>query len=581
VDKKSRGCDISIRIGGEAGQGMRIISSLLGKASVRSGLWVFTFQDIMSRIRGGHNFTQLRLSDRPVRSPSSKVDILVCLDKNTLELYQQNMQGFIIYDPGKFKENPPLGEKYLAVPLEEMANKIGGDARMANSVASGAVLGLLGLTLDSLFSLIADIFSEKGDQVIQANKKCAQSGYDLVKEKYKGLPFCQNFTARDQHKKMLLTGSEAIALAAIASNIRFYSGYPMSPATPIMEYLAAKKKKYGLIVEQAEDEIAAINMAIGAFFGGARSMTGTSGGGLALMVEGISLAGMTETPIVIADCQRPAPATGFPTRTEQADLLYVAHAGHGEFPRAIFAPSTAEDAFDLTNKAFYLAEKYQTPVFILGDQYLNDSAWTADKFSLKGIIPEKQSLLSGDELKNISAYQYRRYRITDSGISPRILPGTPNQVLYADSDEHTEEGHITESGEVRRMMVEKRLRKLSGLYQEIQKPKIYPDKRVKEYIVSWGSTLGIIEEAVSILNNEGLSIGFIHFSEVYPLREDAIPNDILKNARLVAVENNATAQFARLLRMETGVEIKDRILKYDGRPFYPQDVAEEIKKLKR
>ncbi|OIO73282.1 MAG: hypothetical protein AUJ85_08435 [Elusimicrobia bacterium CG1_02_37_114] len=581
---KTVNCDISIRIGGEAGQGMKVISSLLGKVFIRKGLWVFINQDIMSRIRGGHNFTQIRVSDKQVNALSSNVDILVCLDKNTLDMYKNEIEGIIIYDSGKVKENIPSGNKFLPIPLEKMAKEIGKNSKMANTIASGAILALLGLSPDVLFELLDEIFARKGSEVIEANKNCARAGYDYVKENYKGDILCKiNIDSGNagKMKKMIVTGCESIALGAIASDIRFYSGYPMSPSTPIMEYLASKQKEYGLIVEQSEDEISAINMVLGAYFCGARSMTATSGGGLALMVEGISLAGMTETPAVIVDGQRPAPATGFPTRTEQGDLLFVAHAGHGEFPRVILAPSTAEEAFYLTNKAFYLAEKFQIPVFILVDQYLNESSWTVEKFNMENIHSNFSGIISPDILEKIPQYAYRRYEITDTGVSPRIIPGTAGQVVYADSDEHTVEGHITESAGIRRAMVEKRLRKSSGILEEMSMPKVYPDEKAEVYLVSWGSNFGIVEEAVSLLRQKGISIGYIHFSEVYPLKKDIIPSEILENAGLIGVENNATGQFAKLLKMETGISIKDKILKYDGRPFSPQELVNRTEQILR
>lgn len=574
-------CDISIRIGGKAGQGMKVISNLLGKVFIRNGLYVFINQDIMSRIRGGHNFSQIRVSDKPIRTFSSNIDILVCLDKNTLNIYRDKIGRIVIYDSGKVKENRPSGQQYFAIPLEEIAKNIGKNTKMSNTVASGALLALLGLSLDILFDLLTEIFATKGDEVVNANKNCAKAGYNYIEENYKSNPLCRKDLGPNEQKRMLITGSEAIALGALASNVRFYSAYPMSPSTPIMEYLASKQKEYGLIVEQAEDEISAINMALGAYFSGVRAMTGTSGGGLALMVEGISLAGMIETPIVIVDTQRPAPATGLPTRTEQGDLLFITHAGHGEFLRVILAPSTVEEAFYLTNKAFYLAEKYQIPAFILGDQYLNDSSWTVESFDLERINTDGQGIISDNDLQKISPYQYVRYKITDSGISPRILPGTPNQVLYVDSDEHTEEGHITESDEVRENMVEKRLRKLSELYTEISLPKIYPDTKSEVYMISWGSTLGIVEEAVNILRQKGMNIGYIHFSEIYPLRKDVISDEIVKNSKLISVENNATSQFTKLLRMETGIDINNRILKYDGRPFNSQELIGKIEQIVR
>lgn len=579
-NKDSR-CDITVRIGGEAGQGMKVISGLLGKTFLRCGLWTFTHHDIMSRIRGGHNYSQIRLSSSPVAAPSSEVHILVCLDENTLHLYKDEMDGVIVFDPEQADEQAPAGKKYLPLPLEEIAKEIGGDARMANSVAAGAVLAILGLSPEPLMGLLEETFGDKGEKVVNTNKRCARAGYEHARKNHSGDALCRNIPGKNEPKKIMITGSEAMALAAIASNLRFYSAYPMSPATPIMEYLAAKKSKYGLIVEQAEDEIAAVNMAIGASFSGARSMTGTSGGGLALMVEGISLSGMTETPLVIVDCQRPAPATGLPTRTEQADLLFVVHCAHGEFPRAILAPSTAEEAFYLTSKAFYLAETYQIPVFILGDQYLNDSSWTVESFDRKKVYKKKYGLIPDEDIASFSPYGYKRYKITESGLSPRILPGTTRQVLYADSDEHTEEGHITESAEVRQNMVNKRVKKSADLTEEMSFPQIFPDAKADLYTVSWGSTRGAVEEAVHHLRDKGMNIGTIHFNEIYPLRKDPFPSRIREGAEFIGVENNATGQFAKLLKMETGLDIEKKVLKFDGRPFSAQELIRMIEEITR
>ncbi len=568
--------EVTIRIGGAAGQGMSLIGGLLGRSFVRRGLWIFTHQNVMSRIRGGHNFTQIRISGKPVRCPSSQVDILVCLDKNTLELYQDEDFGLFIFDPGKWDDRPPEKDNFLHLPMEQIAQDEGGSNRMANTVAAGALLSLLDLETDILEKRLEEIFSQKGAQVVEANQKCARAGFSYIQDNYQG-KILGGFPEKESGKKrMLLTGSEAMALGGLAGGLRFYSAYPMSPATAIMEYLAGKQDEYNITVEQAEDEIAAVNMAIGSFFAGARAMTGTSGGGMALMVEGISLAGMTETPLVIIDCQRPAPATGLPTRTEQADLLFAVNAGHGEFPRVILAPADAEESFYLVSKALYLAEKYHVQVFVLGDQYLNDSSWTVENISLNNIPETGQGLISDQELKNLSSYEYRRYRLTDSGVTPRLIPGTPGQVLYADSDEHTQEGHITESAAVRKNMVDKRRRKKQSLLEEISPPKILPDLNQDNYLVSWGSNFHIVEEAREILNQNGNSFGHIHFSEVYPVKKDALPQN-LSEKFLISIENNATAQLSQLLKTEAGISIQSHVLKYDGRPFTPQELVQKIK----
>jgi len=341
----------------------------------------------------------------------------------------------------------------------------------------------------------------------------------------------------------------------------------MTPSTGIMLYIAGKAKEYGIIVEQAEDEIAAINMALGASFAGVRSMTGSSGGGFALMVEGLSLAAMTETPIVIALAQRPAPATGLPTRTEQADLLFALHAGHGEFPRVIFAPGTPEQALYLTNKAFDISQKYQIPVLILTDQYLADSQWTVEGIDLERLVYNDYRI-RGDELKKLS--EYKRHAFTENGISPFAVPGESRHLVVTDSDEHDEEGHIIEDGLIRMKMVNKRLfKKLPLIKGEISSPYLYGNSSPDIVITGWGSTYGIMKETVDALSKDK-KIAMLHFSEVYPLpsidKFDYL--NILGMAKMtICVENNATGQFALLMKAETGYEFHRRINRYDGRPF--------------
>ncbi len=568
---------MTIRIGGAAGQGMNSIGELLGRSLVRRGLWTFMHQNLMSRIRGGHNFTQIRVSSDPVHCLSSKVNILVCLDKKTLSLYRDENIDLFLFDKNHWDNKAPEGDGFFHLPMEQIALDEGGSKRMANTVAAGALLALMNLDAGILTNRLKEMFGEKGNDVVKANQKCAQAGFDYVKKNYKGSGFGNFPEKNSDNPVMLMTAGEAMALGGLAGGLRFYAAYPMSPATAVMEFLASKQDEFDIVVEQAEDEIAAVNMVIGAFFAGARAMTGTSGGGLALMMEGISLAGMTETPLVIIDAQRPAPATGLPTRTEQGDLLFAVNAGHGEFPRVVLAPADAEEAFHLTAKALYLAEKYQTPVFILGDQYLNDSSWTVESISLDSITKSRQSLLTKNELNRMSPYEYKRYLLTESGITPRLIPGTPGQVLYADSDEHTEEGHITESAEMRKNMVEKRMRKNEGLLEEMAAPKILPDDSKEEYLISWGSNFHIVEEARHILSHSGRDLGHIHFSEIYPVKKDAIPPKLIKNAHFICIENNASAQLSRLLKMEANLNIPYHVLKYDGRPFSPWELAGQIK----
>lgn len=570
--------DYTIKIGGEAGQGIQTIGDTLARVFSRSGYHVFTNQDYESRIRGGHNFFQIRVSDKPVMAAREKVDILIAFDKESISehLKEINEDGQLVYDSsalGVIEMGSDIRLNTLDIPFTKLAIEHGGDKIMANTVAIGAILGMLRMKLNILEDIIKDTFKKKGGDIIQANVKSAKAGYDFA---VKNCLTCR-FTPADTSKaKMLLNTVEAIGFGAIASGCKFYSAYPMTPSTGIMNYLAEKEKDYGIIVEQAEDEIAAINMALGASFAGVRAMTGTADGGFALMVEGLSLAAMTETPIVICIGQRPAPATGLPTRTEQASLLFVVNAAHGEFPRVVFAPGSPEQAFYLTNKAFDLSEKYQIPVFVMFDQYIADAEWTLDGIDLRN-IKYIDYRLRGEQLKNLEGY--KRHKITETGVSPLGVPGDSVHLIVTDSDEHNEEGHLIEDAETRVRMVQKRLfKKLPLIKQEIAPPLFYGNAEPDILIVGWGSTYGIMKEAVDILSMHN-KIAMLHFSELYPLpyisKFDYI--SIMKNARFsFCVEQNATGQFARLMRAEMGYEFKININKYDGRPFTVEKLVGEI-----
>ena len=576
--------DYSIKIGGEAGQGIQTIGDTLAKVFSKTGYHVFTHQDYESRIRGGHNFFQIRLSNKPISASQHKIDILVALDKESILLHKDELseQGIAIYDSSALRQKYE-GKNLLDVPFEMLAVEHGKNRIMTNTVATGAVLGMLRLKLDILFEIINDTFRKKGRDVIEGNINAVKAGYDFASKNCANCSFAIKEPAEES--LMLINGVEAIGLGAISAGCKFYSAYPMTPSTGILNFMAEKAKEYGIVVEQAEDEIAAVNMTIGASFAGVRAMTGTSGGGFALMVEGLSLAGMTETPVVIALGQRPGPATGFPTRTEQAELMFVLHTAHGEFPRLLFAPGTPEQAFYLTNRAFDIAEKYQIPAFILFDQYLADSAWTFKGFDLSR-IKYTDYRLRGDGFKRLS--EYKRHAFTENGVSPLAVPGDAAHVVVTDSDEHDEEGHIVEDAEARIKMVQKRLlKKIPLIRQEMSQPILYGDDKPDIVIVGWGSTYGVMKEAVERLSpphpplikggTRG-GIAMLHFSEIYPfplLHKKY--QDMLSNAKTaICIENNATGQFARLMRAETGYEFKHRINKYDGRPFILDDLIGEI-----
>ncbi|NLT22037.1 MAG: 2-oxoacid:acceptor oxidoreductase subunit alpha [Syntrophorhabdus sp.] len=565
--------DYTLKIGGEAGQGIQTVGDALAKALSRLGYHVFTNQDYESRIRGGHNFYQIRVSDRPIRAPRRSIDVLVAFDGASVTLHQRELmeQGIIVYDPFQLKENFS-GPQFLDIPFVKLATDSGAKAIVANTVATGAILGMLGFPIDPLFDIITGLLKRKDDETREQNRRAAMAGYKYAARNCGRCAFTLDSPGAP---KMLIGGNDAIGFGALAADCRFYSAYPMTPSTGIMLFLSSKAKEYGIIVEQAEDEIAAINMALGASFAGVRSMTGTSGGGFALMTEGLSLAAMTETPIVIALAQRPGPATGLPTKTEQADLLFALNAGHGEFPRVIFAPGDPAQAVSLTAKAFDLSQKYQIPVFVMTDQYLADTQWTMDGLPLDD-LPMRDWRAASGEVDGFD--EYRRHAFTPTGVSPFAIPGKTRHVVVTDSDEHSEAGHIIEDGETRKRMVEKRLfLKMDSIRKEISPPLFLGSEQPETVLVSWGSTYGVVREVVEAMPEKKMAM--LHFSEVFPLPGLGAFDylEVLKKARrTVSVELNATGQFARLLRDETGYSVTDRVLRYDGRPFLVEELMEEL-----
>jgi 2-oxoglutarate ferredoxin oxidoreductase subunit alpha len=567
--------DYTIKVGGEAGQGVQTIGDALARVCLRSGYHVFSHQDYESRVRGGHNFYQIRISEQPLSASRGRIDILVALDRESIVRHKHELaeSGIIMYDSSSLKQKYDT-PSFFDIPFVDLAVKNGGMPIMANTVATGAVLGILGMELARFFESIAETFREKGDAVVTANRSAARAGHEFAAKNCTGCSFSPKDV--DAKPRMLMNGVESIALGALASGCRFYAAYPMTPSTGIMNYLAAKEQAYGIVVEQAEDEIAAINMALGASFAGARAMTGTSGGGFALMVEGLSLAGMTETPIVIALGQRPGPATGLPTRTEQGDLQFALSAGHGEFPRVVFAPGTPREAFFLTNKAFDLAEKYQIPALILFDTYLADALWTFDGLDI-GKSRSTNYRLRGESFGKQA--EYRRHALTENGISPLGVPGDAGHVVVTDSDEHDESGHIIEDAATREKMVKKRLlTKLPHLKREIAAPYFYGAPNPQAVIVGWGSTFGVLKECIDVLAKSA-SIAMLHFRELFPfpLTEKFDFIQYLQNAdTTICIEHNATGQFARLMRAETGHEFSAHIHRFDGRPFTVEGLAGEI-----
>src|SRR6056297_1491241 len=545
----------TICIAGEAGQGLDTLGQMLSKALVRSGYEILVSQNYMSRIRGGHNFYTIRAGMSEIMAPAERIDILVAFNEESIDKHKDELvqNSLVICEAGLDKE---VLVSQISVPFKELVQ----ERILDNTVALGCLSAVLNLDKSIVSNLVKETLGKSHADLVEKNKQALDKGIEWTQQQAIEISFLPS--SRASQDKLMLNASQGIALGAIVGGVNFCSFYPMTPATGVALNLVAHASQAGIIVEQAEDELAAINMAIGASFAGAKSLVPTSGGGFALMSEGISLSGMTETPVVIVLAQRPAPATGLPTRTEQADLELALFSGHGEFPRAVFSPGTPEECFYLTYKAIELAERYQSPVIILSDQYLADSYRAVDPFDLDWLPGISQPETSVSETES-----YQRYEFTANGVSPRLIPGFDKHLVVADSDEHSFDGHITEDQTVREKMVEKRLAKNQGLMKSIVPPEVFGDQEADLLLLSWGSSTGAIHEAAIHLREQGQKVKTIHLSQVWPLDKDDFLPHLRAAGQVVAVEGNATGQLAKLIKQETGFDIPRIIHRYDGLPF--------------
>ncbi|NDV20150.1 2-oxoacid:acceptor oxidoreductase subunit alpha [Pseudodesulfovibrio sp. JC047] len=542
----------NIVIGGAAGQGLATIGRLFSKGSTRAGYHLLVNQKYMSRVRGGHNTFAIRFGPDPIVGPTESIDILVALNAETLALHEANLTSRAIVIAGDDLETDAAN--VLRIPFKTLAPK----PLFHNTVALGVLGAVVCLDAEILERLLTETFAKKGESVVQANIDVLRSAYAWVTSQEYTFP-CVAPSEKDG-ERIMINGNEAIALGALAAGCNFLSFYPMTPATSVAMTLIEKGGPLGLVYEQVEDEIAAVNMAIGASYAGARAAVTTSGGGLALMVEGLSLAGVSETPLVCMVVQRPGPATGMATRTEQGDLNLVLYAGHGEFPRAVFAPADPEECFYLMHRAFDLAERFQVPVFVLSDQYLADSYRSLEPFDIETLPHTARPMLDAD------AAEYKRYLLTEDGVSPRLVPGSTKALVRADSHEHDEDSVITEDGLNRMMQNTKRLNKEYGLWDEVVEPDYYGEDTPDVLLVSWGSTLGACLDAMEMADF-GKSVGVLHFKQVWPLLEDTFIDYLEESGTVITVEGNATGQFSKLIAQETGFIIREYILRFDGRPM--------------
>lgn len=557
--------DISIVLGGAAGQGIQTVEALLVEVLRREGYFVFASKEYMSRIRGGSNSTEIRITSKPRRAFVKKIDLLFVLDKGAMKHLAPRLsrQTLVIGEKDKVCETQC---QVIDVPFTRFVRELGHPI-YTSTLAVGVVLGMLKADEKPFHEYLRSRFARKGEEVVEKNIEAAKMGYlhgthiGFVEGIEIALP-----RRSIQKDSLLLSGDTALGLGVLAAGCNFISSYPMSPGTTLLSFLAGHAKSSRIVVDQAEDEIAAINIAIGAWYAGARAIVTTSGGGFSLMAEGVSLSGMIETPVVIHIGQRPGPATGLPTRTEQADLNLALYAGAGEFPRAIFAPGTLAEVYRAAQQAFLIADKYQVPVFILTDQFLLDAISTVEKRDVKQ-LPIKNYITETNP-------EYQRYQMQKNGISPRGVPGFGTGLVGVDSDEHDESAHITESATVRLAQHEKRLSKLEGLRSEVLPPVVVGNiKKAECLVVTWGSNFGVVEE---VLDRRGeTAFAQVHFPQVYPLPESG-KKLFSSQKKVVVIENNATGQFADLITREYGITVTKRILQYDGNPFAVEDVIKYL-----
>ncbi len=571
--------DFSVRIGGAAGDGVSSTGEILARTCSRSGLHVYGLNSYQSAIRGGHVWFQVRAGEEKITNQGDNLDVLIALNSETAEIHAPFVSkgGVIIYDKDrvKFSQNlVPERVTVLPMPLGELSRKFDKNPIMQNTVALGASLFLLGLSPDIFSGVLTDTFGKKKQAVIDANVKAAASGYEYARANFKPLDL-KVVPPPNAKPKMLMTGNQAFALGAVMAGCKFYAAYPMTPASGILHWMSAHSVSCKVVVKQAEDELAVINMGIGAANAGVRAMVGTSGGGFSLMVEALGLAGMTETPLVIVDAQRAGPSTGLPTKTEQGDLNMITGASQGDFPRIVLAPLTIEDAYYSTIEAFNLAERYQCPVIIASDLLLSEHIESVDDLSANVVIDR------GDLLTTAPAEPYKRFKVTETGVSPRAIPGMAGTIFVAASDEHQEDGVVVSDvlagipkyvKERERQMV-KRMKKMDVARNEISAPKLYGPADADLTLVCWGSTFGAAIEAASTLTEQGKKTNVYAIRNVMPFKADDV-FAILKSARkLLSVECNYTGQMSRMIRAETGFEIKNKFNKYDGEPVYPHEIV--------
>ncbi len=579
----ARRTEVILCVGGAAGDGVASAGETFAKLCARSGLHVIAYNSYQSVIRGGHAWLQVRAGEEKMHSQRGHFDILIALNLDTIEKDAQYVAsgGSVLFNSDRVKvreDQVPSGVTLMPLPVGQLAGQFSKAPIIQNMVALGAAVRLADMEFALVEELVGSRFSKKGSEVAQANINAARAGYDHAGKTWGSLNFGLKFSGV---RRLVLTGNQAIAVGATAGGLKFYAAYPMTPASSILHWFAARGQKYGVLVKQAEDEIAVLNMAIGAGYAGVRAMCGTSGGGFALMTEAVGEAAMTETPVVIVNAQRGGPSTGLPTKTEQGDLFQMLGASQGDFPKALIAPVSVEDAFYATAEALNLADKYQIPVMIASDLYLSEHMETVDPehFDFSAITIDRGAIAG----PHTNGNGYKRYEDTDTGVSPRAFPGTEGCEHVTATDEHDEDGTLISdvfTDEAKRIkMMNKRMRKLEFILKDMAPPKLDGPADAELTLVGWGSTRGVIIESIQIMAKEGVKINHLQLRNLWPFPVEAVTN-ILKSCRkTMVVENNYSGQLAKLIRMETGIAMDEKCLKYDGEPFYPGDIVARIKEV--
>ncbi len=575
--------DFAIGIGGAAGQGIATPGDILAFIFARRGLHLNAYNAYQSLIRGGHTFLTIRVSDTPVYNQGDKIDILVPLNQDTMDRHLHFMKAgsSVVFDGEKIKPGKAAaGVNLCPLPIKNLRGNSTSNL-VQNTIALGAVLNMIGIEFKVLEEILTRQFKKKGDAVIAENVGVARAGYDYAATNFKHLPIT---LPPVKPGTAVLSGNEALAMGGVAAGVKFYCAYPMSPSTGVLMWYARHARELGIMVRQVEDEIGVINMAIGAAHGGVRAMCATSGGGFALMTEGLGMSAMIETPVVCINVQRGGPATGIPTKTEQGDLWQALGAGQGDYPRLIVAPTTISDLFSSVPELFNLTDRYQCPGIILSDLLLSEgrAAVPVSELNFHQKIDRGELILPNGNGNGNG--EYLRYKLTPSGISPRAVPGVPGHVHTAATDDHMENGVLISdeytNPHKRVEMHEKRMRKMDGVIKEIAPPKLVGPANAQVTLVGWGSTFGVIKEAAEKLAaEEGIVANYLMVKWLVPLHAKEITDILSKSNKIVMVENNISGQFARYLRSETGIAAHAHIRKYDGEPFMPHHVVDGVKQI--